>query len=76
MKTFKMIRKQDETGVSGTGHVLSGVVFENGKVAVTWYGRSLVTASSVAVYDTFDDFKAIHITSHPANNTEVEWNEY
>ena len=30
MRTFEMTRKADESGVSGTGKVAEGVVFESG----------------------------------------------
>jgi len=30
MKTFDMVRNADESGVSGTGKVLEGVVFHDG----------------------------------------------
>jgi hypothetical protein len=70
-----MYRKGDESGVSGIGHILDGIQFDNGKVVVTWYGKGKVQASSVAVYDSFEDFEKIHITSHPTNDTEIIWKE-
>jgi hypothetical protein len=35
-RLFTMIRKNDESHVSGTGRVLDGVVFHNGKVVICW----------------------------------------
>lgn len=75
VKRFSMVRGGDESGVSGVGHVLDGVEFQNGKVAVTWYGKGDVDATSVAVYDSFDDFHAIHVASHPSNNTDIRWED-
>lgn len=36
MKTFYLVRKEDVHGVSGTGVVAEGAVFDNGMVAMTW----------------------------------------
>jgi len=36
MKIFYLNRTEDESGVSGTGRVAQGFIFDNGKVAVTW----------------------------------------
>ena len=66
-----MIRNADESGVSGTGHVLDGVVFHTGQVVVCW--RS--DRSSIATYQSYDDFKTLHIDSHPTNLTEILWDD-
>ena len=71
MRTFEMHRKNDETGISGTGKVLEGVEFSNGKVAVSWTGSNRVKAQSVGVYDSMEDFKEIHVNHHPDNRTEI-----
>ena len=70
-RLFKMIRNADESGVSGTGHVLDGVVFKDGKTVVAW----LTQTSSIAVYNSFKDFHDIHIGSHPTNKTEIVWKD-
>lgn len=36
MKTFYLVRIEDVHGVSGTGVVAEGAVFDNGMVAMTW----------------------------------------
>lgn len=56
MKLFELHRNEDETGVSGTGIVAQGVIFDNGKVSLTW----LTSVSSVAVYDSIEDVVKIH----------------
>jgi len=67
---FEMVRNADESGVSGTGRVLCGTVYPNGKCTVTWVAGNV---QSVTAYDSFEDFKAIHISSHPDNKTELQW---
>ena len=56
MKMFYLKRAEDESGVSGTGRVAQGFVFDNGKVAVTWLSEH----PSVTVYDSLGEVTAIH----------------
>lgn len=75
-KTFKVYRNYDESGVSGTGHVIDGVRFHNGKTVICW--RTDIEGkkhgdSSIGVYDTFEAFMRIHITAHPTNQTRIVW---
>ncbi|OGZ58529.1 MAG: hypothetical protein A3F94_02380 [Candidatus Spechtbacteria bacterium RIFCSPLOWO2_12_FULL_38_22] len=68
-RIFTIIRKEDESGVSGRGRVLDGVVFTDGKTVVNWRSDK----PSIAVYGSFEEFKKIHIDSHPKNKTEIVW---
>lgn len=52
MKLFELHRDVDTSGVSGTGVVAQGAVFDNGMVVVAWVGARPV---SVGVYQ---DLKA------------------
>ena len=65
MKIFYLNRLEDESGVSGTGRVAQGFIFDNGKVALTW----LSDHPSVTIYDNIGEVHAIH--SHDGK-TEVE----
>tara|TARA_B100001250_G_C19303843_1_gene573113 strand:- start:19 stop:369 length:351 start_codon:yes stop_codon:yes gene_type:complete len=56
MKIFYLNRTEDESGISGTGRVAQGFVFDNGKVAVTWLSEH----PSVTVYDSIGEVHAIH----------------
>ena len=56
MKMFYLKRGEDESGVSGTGRVAQGFIFDNGKVAVTWLSEH----PSVTVYDNIGEVTAIH----------------
>jgi len=69
MKVFRMIRENDVSGVSGTGHILSGIIFDDGQVVVKW----LSNASSIGVFRSYEDFLAVHVTSHPENKTRIEF---
>jgi hypothetical protein len=66
MKLFELRRDEDETGVSGTGVVAQGVIFDNGRCSMTW----LTDHTSTAVYESIDDVKAIH--GHQGKTRVVE----
>lgn len=68
MKRFQLNRMVDESGISGTGIVLKGIVFPSGKVVVEW--REPMT--SVAVYENIEMFRRIHLDSHPGCS-HLEW---
>ena len=56
MRNFVLVRYEDVSGISGTGTVVEGTLFSNGKIALTWLG----SRPSVIVYDSIDDVLAIH----------------
>lgn len=56
MRCFVLNRKEDATGISGTGIVAEGVVFSNGWVALTW----LTEFTSVVFYPALEHVEAIH----------------
>jgi len=64
-----MIRHIDSTGISGTGNVLEGVMFKNGKVVVSW----LTYTSSTNIYDSLEAFLNVHVNNHGDNANEVVW---
>lgn len=55
-KLFYLQRIEDESGISGTGRIAQGVIFDNGKVALTWLSEH----PSVAMYDNIGDVRTIH----------------
>ncbi len=73
-RLFTLIRRADETGVSGTGRVLDGTIFHTGQVVVCW--RSDLRSdkpgfSSLVIYSCWEAFLAIHVAPHPAEQTEI-----
>lgn len=66
MRMFKLIRHEDETGVSGAGYVAQGVEFDDGSVAMRWRTET----SSTAVYAKIEDVEVIH--GH-GGKTEIQW---
>jgi hypothetical protein len=71
LKVFEMYRPKDKTGISGTGLVLVGVIYPNGKVIVNWGDNGI--GSSMGIYESYDDFLNIHVRSHPTNRTQIKW---
>lgn len=43
MRTFRLERDEDVTGVSGTGVVARGVEFDDGSCVIRWHGRDRST---------------------------------
>ena len=73
-RLFTLIRKSDETGVSGTGRILDGTVHHNGKVVICW--RSDVNSqtpgfSSTCIYPSWKAFSHVHIAPHDEAAVEV-----
>lgn len=68
-QVFAVVRNEDETGVSGTGVVIDGVVFPSGDCVTRWRGAT----PCISVWSSFEAFKSVHIDPHPDNKTEVVW---
>lgn len=65
-RRFKLVRYEDETGISGTGKIAEGVQFSSGKCVIAWIRE----IPSVTVYDTVDQILSIH--GHDGK-TELRW---
>lgn len=65
-KRFKLVRVEDESGVSGIGEVAYGVMFDDRTAALHWN----TTTSSTTVYKDIDDVVFIH--GHEGK-TQLEW---
>lgn len=73
-RIFTLIRHVDESGISGTGRVLDGVVFHTGQVVVCW--RSDLNPdhpgfSSLAIYPSWDAFVHVHVHPHAPGTAEI-----
>lgn len=69
MRRFTMRREHDVSGVSGTGTVLEGVLFSTGVVVIHWLTPP--PRGSISVFDSLDQFLAIHVLPHPENGTAL-----
>ena len=66
MRRFFMMRIEDESGVSGTGVILEGVEFSNGKCAITWL-------SHMGVVGTYDSIKVVQSLHGHEGKTKLKW---
>lgn len=64
---FLVQRGADETGVSGVGDVLEGIIFQDGAVSIHW----LTPLWSVTFFPDWETFMKVHILPHPTNDTEI-----
>ena len=53
---FVLNRKEDVSGISGTGIVAEGIKFSDGKVILNW----LTQYKSIGIYDSFHMMEKIH----------------
>lgn len=65
-RRFDLERKEDVSGISGTGVVAQGCQFADGTVALHWLGDM----ASTIVYNSMEDLVAVH--GHNGRTT-VEW---
>jgi len=77
-RLFSLHRNFDESGISGKGRVLDGIVFHNGQVVVCW--RSDINEdkpgfSSLGIYPTWEAFMFVHVDPHPNNKTEIRFKD-
>lgn len=66
MHQFDLIRREDETGISGTGRVCEGVQFSSGRVVMA----RLTGTNSITIFDSIEDVEKIH--GHDGK-TVVRW---
>jgi hypothetical protein len=73
MSKFTVYRRGDESGVSGTGMVIQGVLFADGKCVVQWLRNP--DPGDVQVKTSFVKFLDVHVKSHPTNKTIITWED-
>ncbi len=73
IETFSVCRQSDESGVSGTGVIIEGVQYATGQVVLHW--RTPFPKGSIAIFESIEDFKRVHIDPHPSNKTIITWSD-
>ncbi|MBO67335.1 MAG: hypothetical protein CL398_03400 [Acidiferrobacteraceae bacterium] len=73
IRTFTVCRQADETGVSGEGVVIEGVVLGTGQCIVHWLYPP--PRGGIAIFDSMTDFIKVHIEPHPANKTIITYQD-
>ena len=73
IRTFTVCRQLDETGVSGEGVVIEGVVLATGQCIVHWLYPP--PRGGIAIFDSMSDFVKVHIEPHPGNGTILTYSD-
>jgi hypothetical protein len=68
VRTFRLHREVDVSGVSGTGMVCEGVQFSDDSVVIRWFG----VHASIVIWRSLEDAMAIH--GHDGK-TQVVWDD-
>lgn len=69
-----MTRQEDETGVSGRGKVVEGVIYSDGTCVTRWVTETS-TGRSTNIWDSYGAFVSVHITPHPTNKTIITFSD-
>jgi hypothetical protein len=76
-RLFTLIRKIDQSGISGTGRVLDGVIFHTGQVVTCWRAdlnvkdKGIDAYSTLGIYPSYEAFLHVHVKPHPEGANEV-----
>lgn len=66
IRTFTLVRDEDESGVSGTGLVAEGVEFSSGQVCITWF-------SHVPAVNIYGSIKVVETLHGHGGKTRIVW---
>lgn len=72
MKLFTLVRREDVTGVSGTGVVAEGVLFGDGSAVTRWLSGPY---HSTVIWPAPNAFEAINKIHGHDGKTVIEWSE-
>lgn len=56
MRCFYLMRKEDTSGVSGTGIIAYGAIYPSGKVVMEWVTKY----GSIAIYENIHEIQVLH----------------
>ena len=73
ISTFTVCRLSDESGISGTGVVIEGIVLATGQCVVHWLYPA--PKGSIAIFDSISDFISVHIKPHLGNETIITYED-
>ena len=73
IRTFTVCRNFDESGVSGDGVVIEGVVMATGQCVLHWLYPP--PRGGISIFDSLDDFLKVHVLPHPTNKTIITFED-
>ena len=73
IRSFTVCRQHDQTGVSGEGVIIEGVVLASGHCIVHWLFPQ--PRGGIAIFDSLEDFLKVHVKPHPQNKTIITFED-
>ena len=69
IRSFTVCRQHDQTGVSGEGVIIEGIVLASGHCIIHWLFPP--PRGGIAIFDSLEDFLKVHVKPHPENTTII-----
>ena len=73
IRSFTVCRQYDETGVSGEGVIIEGIVLASGHCIIHWLFPP--PRGGIAIFDSLEDFLKVHVKPHPENKTLITFED-
>ena len=73
IRTFTVCRQSDETGVSGEGVIIEGIIWATGQCVIHWLYPP--PRGGFAIFDSLEDFLKVHVHPHPGNGTILTYSD-
>ena len=73
IRSFTVCRQTDETGISGEGVVIEGVVLASGHCIIHWLFPP--PRGGIAIFDSLEDFLKVHVKPLPENKTIITFED-
>jgi len=73
IRSFTVCRQHDQTGVSGEGVIIEGVVLASGHCIIHWLFPP--PRGGIAIFDSLEDFLEVHVKPHPQNKTIITFED-
>ena len=73
IRSFTVCRQHDQTGVSGEGVIIEGIVLASGHCIIHWLFPP--PRGGIAIFDSWEDFLKVHVKPHPENKTIITFED-
>tara|TARA_R100001129_G_scaffold112345_1_gene77341 strand:+ start:210 stop:530 length:321 start_codon:yes stop_codon:yes gene_type:complete len=73
IRSFTVCRQHDETGISGEGVIIEGIVLASGHCIIHWLFPP--PRGGIAIFDSLEDFLKVHVKPHPENKTIITFED-
>ena len=73
IRSFTVCRQHVQTGVSGEGVIIEGVVLASGHCIIHWLFPP--PRGGIAIFDSLEDFLKVHVKPHPENKTIITFED-